>query len=401
MDNKGKNDQFEIIYDDHDPEKPKGKPKPRQDALPIILIAGGMLMSLAIAGVIAFARITGSVQRVEQSQSSLQTTPPSTATYKSEPVYDLAWSPDGTILAVYSQSGVRLHAAPFQTAPKILRVQSANADEIAFSPDGSQIAAIYHTYDPSKSNSITGYVSLWDVSTGEQKRIFQGKDAWIKKIAFNLDGTQLAATDNLGHVLVWDSQIGTLTNEFQHNLGDNIDDLEFDGQGRLLAAGRKVVTDGSTNEGGYFQSWDLRGAGPQSETKLNDLPIQGQVFGDAGKWLAMLHEQGIELWNLDWGMQEGSIDLPALGQAYAAQFGGEPFRIGVVSFVHTPTEPTTKFFVRIWSVPDGELLQSRPIDDNNIMLAALNTDLTRLATASNDGVVRIRDSATGRIIKQL
>jgi WD40 repeat protein len=401
---KRKNDQFEVIYDDHDPEKPKGKPKrkPASNTGKIIalVLIGLVFICLLGTGAGVFSYLYFQAENVSPDNPSISvidgetfdfnfaTFVPETFSFdsiSSEPVYDLAWSPDGNILAVYSSSGIRLHRAPFQASPQILDLQTIKADFITFSPDGSQIAAVYHT-----SNPVNGQIAVWNVNSGEQQ-ILQGKNTLIKNIAFNTDGTQITTADNVGNLLVWDIDSGEQINNFTHNFGDYVDDLAFNSNGQIMLAGRKP------ENGAWLASANLLGAKTQSERRLSNIEPLAQLFSENARYLAILHQQGIEIRNPDSEVNSTTIPLPQLGEIYATRFNDDSSAIGLLS----RQQQTSELFARVWNIEDGNLRNDSEISESDIIHAAFDSSLTLLATADRHGVVKIWNVETGVMTNQI
>ncbi len=68
--------------------------------------------------------------------------------------------------------------------------------DVAFSPDGSKIAAVTGVTDLS--------VYLWDIATGTQKAKFKGHASQINSVTFSYNGKTLASGSLDGTVLLWD-----------------------------------------------------------------------------------------------------------------------------------------------------------------------------------------------------
>ena len=84
-------------------------------------------------------------------------------------VSDLQYSPDGTLLAVASSIGTWLYDAHTGAEVSLLTKDTRQVNSVAFSPDGNAIA----------TGDFGGTVRLWDVTTRELIRTFEGQVGWV------------------------------------------------------------------------------------------------------------------------------------------------------------------------------------------------------------------------------
>ena len=115
---------------------------------------------------------------------------------------NIAYSPDGRLLAVASGIGVWLYDAGTGAEVKFLTGHTRKVTVVAFSPDGSLLA----------SGSLDDTIRFWNVYTGEQLRVikpgaFTSPVPFIKFLVFSPDGSTLAHGDHLV-IRLWDVQTG-------------------------------------------------------------------------------------------------------------------------------------------------------------------------------------------------
>ena len=115
-------------------------------------------------------------------------------------IFELQYSPDGTLLAVASGIGVWLYDTATLREVTLLTGHTGLVKSIAFSPDGRTLA----------SGSSDSTVRLWDGVTGRHKRTLTGHTGSVNSIAFSPDGKTLASGSGDGTVRLWDGMTGPI-----------------------------------------------------------------------------------------------------------------------------------------------------------------------------------------------
>jgi WD40 repeat protein len=151
----------------------------------------------------------------------------------------IAFSPHGSLLATIG-SEVRLYSVANHRQVAALAAGEGHVNDVAFSPDGSTIAIA------SQSGA-----SLWDVATHQQlgAPLTVGVGA-VQAVAFSPDGTLLATADAEGNIRLWDvtsrEQIGPAL-AVGSQASTNSFGLDFSPDGKLLAAAN----------GSWTRIWDV------------------------------------------------------------------------------------------------------------------------------------------------
>ena len=203
-------------------------------------------------------------------------------------------------------------------------VRNAAVWQLAFSPDGTLLAV---AVDPNGGGDgfyvqrRQGEVQLWDVRSRSRvgRKIAPGAGS-VVAVAFNRDGT-LLATGSAGRLDLWDVATQAHHGEPMRVSDDGIQSVAFDPSGSLVAGG------GATGPARVWRVTDQRPAFPPLTGHTG--PITGAAFDPAGSFLATTSLFGAtRLWDPESGLGYGdelvgsprwlgpqapSIDLPFLG----------------------------------------------------------------------------------------
>src|SRR6266571_2802523 len=123
-------------------------------------------------------------------------------TYRDHPkaVFCVAWSPDGSRI-VFGEDGGSVQVWDVGTRKHLLTYQASIAPilGVAWSPDGSSIA----------SGGVDRIVQVWDAKTGKHLFAYQGHTDAVYGVAWSPDGSRIASSGDDGTVQVWDGVTGS------------------------------------------------------------------------------------------------------------------------------------------------------------------------------------------------
>ncbi|MFB6848430.1 hypothetical protein ACFCXS_26780 [Streptomyces sp. NPDC056373] len=214
-------------------------------------------------------------------------------------VYDIAFSPDGSLLAASTDRGVQvLETETWRSvAPLFGKTSPAGVNKVAFSPDGRLLAF--------SRNSFTRSVQLWDVAN----RVPAGppwecRTGTVGALTFSSDSRRLAvASEELG-VSVWDITGDCPSEEARWGFGETehltrVRALAFSPTEHLLAV---CSTAGTT-------LWDVAG-GDRTRVDSGEY-ARSACFSPDGRLVAVAAHGRVALHSVATRTLVGSVDLGA------------------------------------------------------------------------------------------
>ena len=270
-------------------------------------------------------------------------------------IYEIAYSPDGTRLAVASSIGIWLYDAQTGEELNLFAEQQDSVRSVSFSPDGQTLA--------SGSSGWDGTIRLWDVSTGDTIRTLTGHTGFVYSVSFSPDGQTLASGSSGwdGTIRLWDVSTGdTIRTLTGHT--DDVSSVSFSPDGQTLASGETLASGGDLD--GTIRLWDVS-------------------TGDHLRTLT-----GHTLWVY-------SVSFSPDGQTLASGSGDKTIRLWDVSTGDTIRTLTghTGYVRSVSFSPDGQTLASTGLDGTVLLWnAPTETESIRItADVNGDGEVNILD----------
>lgn len=134
---------------------------------------------------------------------------------------DIAWSPDGSILAASTYVGIVLYDKSLNEIGFLEATSDLHfAGKLFWSPDGKYLSATngpirFYPYNPSASLVWSDELYIWDVSSQKiAQNIVLDENSHVYSQDWNKAGTQLAVMliteDEISQLMLWDAQTGSI-----------------------------------------------------------------------------------------------------------------------------------------------------------------------------------------------
>ncbi len=264
-----------------------------------------------------------------------------------------------------------LGLAFIENFPQPNRLLGTGASAVAFSPDGSLLAA-----------GSVGSVRLWDTATGSVIRSLDVQQDHVASLAFSPDGKLLASGYSKGSVRFWNPATGEQLRAIEGHQG-TIDDLAFSPDGRLLAT--------SSGQDHKVRLWDSATGGHLRTVHLHSNQLSGKsvAFGPDGRILAY-----------HFGMGVARLEEVASGDTLQTIIPEKFSDFGDLDF--TPDgllvgsdDSHIYSDVRIWEPTTGQLVRSFSGHSADVVTIAISKDGRLLASGSVDRTIRLWNLSTG------
>jgi WD40 repeat protein len=290
-------------------------------------------------------------------------------------IIDLAWSPDGTMVAVSTSIGLYM-------------LDSVNLEEIYF------IETNYHVWNFIFSSDGTlmafegdqDIIHIFDVKTRSEKQVLHDDNVKVGTLLFTPDNKTLIS-GGLSEFSFWDLETGKVTETWKgHNSG--VRDLLISDDSSIL-----ISTSSNIQTGGMILIWDL----VTSEIIASQDELYGvakPVLSSDGAVLSYATNLGVYSWNF---MTDEVVTISQRA-SYCELFCGYDVISSDMSYIVYPG-----YFGDI-VVKDGKTNEEiYTIDEIEYRISAIiySPDVTSFISSSDDGVIRKWDLLTGELLQSV
>jgi serine/threonine protein kinase len=353
-----------------------GDPQWRRRRLRAFTLAGAGLAVLLVVGAIWHFRYPPPGPG-EPGESNLET-PPTLESAHTGSVYALEFSPDGELLFSAGADGaVRAWELSSGNLWGDFRDREMETMiDIAALPTSPRVVAA----------SYSGRAYVWNWRDRRIERIFDEARGHVEGVAV-AGGTRVVTSGVDDALYLWDAATGTVLAKLDNEHEGGVRALSVDPNGRFLMAG---------DYQGNLSLWDLT-----IEARIASLTIGSEM---------------ITVWSLDWAPDgsriaiggsirggEGESEATLLviydpfRQQVVRRLAGHSTRINAVRFsrdgrvLYSVAED-----LRVWSLPDGEMLQHEVLPAGELFGLAESVDGAFLAVAGSDGTIYFVRTADSR-----
>lgn len=274
--------------------------------------------------------------------------------------YNIAWSPDGTLLAGAYYTGNCVLWDIRSGDIQRIDTRGKYVWGLAFSPHGNMLAAASEGFK----------VQLWQVDDGTLIQTFNGHTQEVWRVAFSPDGLQLASASWDTTIKLWCLEKQQLIHTFQgHESG--VVDIAFGPFGKRIA---------SSSRDGTVRLWDVN-----EKTLIHTLHgHEGTVYSvayspDAEIIASVSHDATIKLWQSEDGELLRTLeghDGPVIDVAFSPDG----------RILATSSKDKT---VKLWNAKDGTLLHTLHGHTDTVSSVAFSPDGQKIASAAQDYTVRL------------
>ncbi len=283
--------------------------------------------------------------------------------------FALSGSRDGRLILWDVQTGAIIH--------EFTNPSNNSIFSVALSPDGTQALA----------GMSDGSLVLWDVTSGEEIRRFEGHQAPVRSVAFSADGMQILsgggnvqvgmnrAVDN--RIILWDATTGDMIRQFEGHSAP-VRSIAFGPDGKTILSGSDDTTMILWNISSGSIVWTLKG---------HTDSVWSVAYSSDGKMaLSGSRDTHIILWNLETGSEIRRLDGHSAA-VRAVVFGPDDQTALSASGNMAARGLAVDNSLILWDLNTGAEIRQFKGHDEAVRSLVLSADGTQALSAADDNLL--------------
>jgi WD40 repeat protein len=291
-------------------------------------------------------------------------------------VHAVAFSRDGNLVASTDALSVVIWAAQTGTRQRVIQAPNRGFDRLLFGPGDRVLLA---------ADRFNDEVKVWDLATGALARTSRASKGFSRPIVFRPDGGRLAYCNLLRGVQVWNIDRAEVQGRFSRYRGNygELASLAYSPDGRYLASGGK----------GNVVLWDAETGKNLCTLNGYSDEVRGLAFSPDGKCLAACGRRStIEVWDMASLLRGRIAHRPARPNQQKGALPAHEDQVFCLAL--TPDSLTLASggadeTVRLWDIPSRKVKAILSGHIASIRSLACSPDGRTLVSGSCDGEIKL------------